>query len=202
MSLYRQHAYPYLVRILGNPEPIRKIRERIIPLAQGTVLEVGVGPGVNFIHYDAQKVEKIYALEPNTGMLRLAQREKDRTSLNVQFIDLRAEQIPLPDNSVDTVVSTFTLCTIPAVAEAIRGIGRVLKAEGKFIFFEHGISPDRRIQRWQRLWEPILYRVFAGCHVTRDVPALIADSGFQMRQLEMGYLTPFPKSLAYCWWGT
>src|SRR5262249_10736688 len=150
---------------------IRKVRERIISSAQGTVLEVGVGPGVNFVHYDAQKVGKLYALEPNPGMIRLAEREKARTDLTIEFIDLEAQQLPLAESSVDTVVSTFTLCTIPAVAEAIRGLNRVLKPEGKFIFFEHGISPDRRIQRWQRLWEPLLYRIFGGCHLTREIPA-------------------------------
>lgn len=202
VSGYREHVYPRLVGALGNPEPIRKIREQIIPWAQGIVLEIGVGPGVNFGHYDAQKVRKIYALEPNKGMIRLAARQKGWTNLEIEFIDLRAEEIPLADESIDTVVSTFTLCTIPAVAEAIVGIGRVLKPDGKFIFFEHGISPEPRVQRWQRFWEPILYRVFNGCHVTRDIPRLLTRSGFTIEKIEMNYLTPFPRSLAYCWWGT
>lgn len=202
MPFYRNHIYPRLVSVLGNPPPIRQVRQRIIPLAQGNVLEIGVGSGVNFLHYDPKKVSKVYALEPNLGMVRLAERQRRRTDLEVEFLGLPGERIPLEDGTVDTVVSTFTLCTIPGVAEAIRGLGRVLKPDGKFIFFEHGIAPEPRVQRWQRRWEPILYRVFEGCHLTRDVPALITDGGFHIQQMEAAYLTRFPKSLAYCWWGT
>ena len=202
MSFYLDHVYPRLVSGLGNPQPIRKVRETIIPQAEGIVLEIGVGPGVNFAHYNPQKVRRIYALEPNAGMIRLAEKERKQTDLNIEFLGLPGERIPLEDDSVDTVVSTFTLCTIPSVVEALRGIGRVLRPEGKFIFFEHGISPNVRVQQWQRLWEPILYRIFGGCRVTRDIPALLGGSGFKVEQMESAYLTPFPKSLAYCWWGT
>jgi SAM-dependent methyltransferase len=130
-------------------ERIDDIRQRNVPLAQGHVLEVGVGPGVNFAHYDPAKVNKIYALEPNRGMLRRAEEQRSRTQLQIEFIDLPGERIPLPDASVDTVVSTFALCTISGVEEAIRGIGRVLKPGGTLIFFEHGLSPDPRVRRWQ-----------------------------------------------------
>jgi len=172
-------------------------------MAQGTVLEIGVGPGVNFAHYDAARVSRIYALEPNPGMIRLAERpRRARTDLKIEFLDLPGERIPLPDGSVDTVLSTFTLCTIPGVVQAIQGIGRVLKAGGKFLFFEHGLSPDPSVQRWQRWSEPIPYCVFEGCHVTRDIPSLITHGGFQIEQMETGYLAPFPKSWTYCFWGT
>src|SRR4030095_7993737 len=107
-------------------------------------------------------------------MIRLAENQRKQTDLNIEFLGLPGERIPLEDDSVDTVVSTFTLCTIPSVFEAIRGIGRVLRPEGKFIFFEHGVSPDVRVQQWQRLWEPILYRIFGGCHLTRDIPHSLA----------------------------
>jgi ubiquinone/menaquinone biosynthesis C-methylase UbiE len=139
MAFYRNHVYPEVVSVLGNPPPIQKIRERIIPLAHGTVLEIGVGPGVNFPHYDRTKVDKIFALEPNPGMVRRAEKLGRQTKLDIQFLDLQGERIPLPANSVDTVVSTFTLCTIPGVVDAIQGVGRVLKPGGKFIFFEHGL---------------------------------------------------------------
>src|SRR6266702_1568484 len=155
MPFYRDHVYPHLVRVLGDPKPIREVRARIVPLARGKVLEIGVGPGVNFSHYDPGRVSKIYALEPNPGMIRLAVRERRRTELDVEFLDLPGERIPLDDGSVDTVVSTFTLCTIPGVVEAIRGIGRVLKPGGRFIFFEHGLSRDPQVQRWQARWEPM-----------------------------------------------
>ena len=202
MPFYRDHIYPHLVSVLGDPKPIQEVRQRIIPLAQGAVLEIGVGPGVNFVHYDAARVSRVYALEPNPGMIRLAEQQRRQTQVKIEFLDLPGERIPLPDGSVDTVVSTFTLCTIPGVVAAIQGIGRVLKPGGKFIFFEHGLSPDLQVQRWQRWSEPIPHYVFEGCHLTRDIPSLIKSGGFQMEQMETGYLAPFPKSWTYCFWGT
>jgi ubiquinone/menaquinone biosynthesis C-methylase UbiE len=188
--------------MLGNPEPIREVRQRIVPLARGKVLEIGVGPGVNFVHYDPTRVSKLYALEPNPGMNRLAEPQRRRTRLDVEFLDLPGERIPLEDATIDTVVSTFTLCTIPGVVEAIRGIERVLKPTGKFIFFEHGRAPDPKVRRWQKWSEPILYWVCEGCHVTRDIPSLITQGGFLIEQMETAYLARFPKSWAYCFWGT
>jgi SAM-dependent methyltransferase len=202
VCFYRHRIYPYLVSKLGDPPPIREIRKRIVPLAQGTVLEIGVGPGVNFIHYDPSRVSKIYALEPNAGMIRLAEQQRHRTQLAIEFLDLPGERIPSEDASVNTVISTFTLCTIPEVVQALRAISRVLRPDGKFIFFEHGLSPDSRVQRWQRWSEPITRFVFEGCHVTRDIPSLITQGGFEIEQIERGYLAEFPKSWTYCFWGT
>jgi ubiquinone/menaquinone biosynthesis C-methylase UbiE len=201
MSFYKNYIYPSLVDMLGDPPPIRKIREQIIPLAEGIVLEIGAGSGANFIHYDPARVEKLYALEPNPGMIRLAERQRHKTKMDVEFLDLPGERIPLEDNTVDSVVSTFTLCTIPGIVDAIRGIARVLKPSGKLIFFELGLAPDVAVQRWQRKLEPLFYRMFQGLYLTRDIPALITEAGFQVEQMEAGYLTPFPKSSSYCWWG-
>src|SRR5882724_804417 len=192
MPFYRDHIYPRLVSA--------DVRQRMIPLAQGEVLEIGVGPGVNFVLYDPKKVSKVYALEPNPGMIRLAEQHR-RTDLNVEFLDLPGERIPLGDGSVDTVVSTFTLCMIPSVADAIRGIGRVLRPGGQFLFFEHGLSPDIRVRRWQERTEPLFEWAFEGCHVTRDIPALIKEGGFRVERMETGYLARFPKSGSYCFWG-
>jgi len=201
MPFYKDHVYPYLVSALGNPKPIDDIRRRIVPFAQGSVLEIGVGPSVNFTHYDPARVTNVYALEPNPGMLRRAEEQKRQTDVKIEFLDLRGERIPLADASVDTVVSTFTLCTIPGVVEAIQGVRRVLKPGGKLIFFEHGLSPDSAVQRWQKRSEPLFRWAFEGCHVTRDIPALIGKGGFDIEQIDAGYLSPFPKSGSYCWWG-
>jgi len=201
MPFYSDHVYPHLVTMLGNPPPIQKIRQRIVPLAQGKVLEIGVGPGVNFAHYNPAKVTKVYALEPNPGMIRMAEQQRRRTELDIEFLDLPGERIPLADGSVDTVVSTFTLCTIPGVVEAIRGIGRVLNPRGQFIFFEHGLSPDPPVRRWQERTEPFFQWAFDGCHVTRDIPSLIREGGFKIEEMDTAYLAPFPKSPSYCFWG-
>jgi len=199
---YRDHIYPYLVDTWGDPPPIKKIRQQIIPLAQGKVLEIGVGSGANFLHYDPERVSKLYALEPNLGMIRLAERQRRKTKLNIEFLDLPGERIPLEDASVDTVVSTFTLCTIPGIVDAIQGIARVLRPDGKLIFFELGLSPDPAVQRWQKQWEPIHHWLFQGLYLTRNIPSLIMEGGFEINQMKTGYLAQFPKSLSYCWWGT
>lgn len=202
MTFYRDRIYPRLVKALGDPEPIRNLRQQIVKQAQGTVLEVGVGPGVNFAHYDPARATKILALEPNPGMLRLAREERNRTSIDVEFLDLPGERLPLGDAAVDTVLSTFTMCTIPAVGAAIREMRRVLKPGGRLIFIEHGLSPDPRAQRWQRWFEPIPHWLFEGCHVTRDIPALLKEGGFRIAEMDQGYLAPFPKSWTYTWWGS
>lgn len=202
MPTYRDRIYPLLVDRLGNPPPFQKVRQQIIALAQGQVLEIGVGSGANFVYYDPARVSKLYALEPNPGMIRLAVRKPHRVQLNVEFLDLPGERIPLEDSSVDTVVSTFTLCTIPGVVEAIRGIRRVLKPDGKLIFFELGLSPDPAIRRWQERLEPVHHWLFQGLYLTRDIPSLIRQGGFQIEQMERGYLAQFPKSFSHCWWGT
>jgi SAM-dependent methyltransferase len=194
MAFYRDRVYPALVNGLGNPKSIQALREQIVPLARGTVLEIGAGSGANFPYYDRAKVERLYALEPNPGMVRLADAQRHRTSLDIQFLRLSGEHIPLEDGSIDTVVSTFTLCTIPAVEQALRGVARVLKAGGVLIFIENSLATDPRVQAWQRIWEPIHHRVFEGLWLTRDIPFLIASAGFRMERVERIYLSRFPKS--------
>lgn len=201
MPFYKDRVYPCLVSMLGNPKPIENIRKRLLPLACGDVLEIGVGPGVNFVYYDPARVTKLYALEPNPGMVKRAERQPRVSQLAIEFLDLPGEHIPLADESVDTVVSTFTLCTIPGVVDAIKGIRQVLKPSGKLIFFEHGLAPDLPVQRWQKRLEPLFGWVFEGCHITCDIPSLIGQGGFGIEKMESGYLAPFPKSGSYCWWG-
>ena len=201
VTFYKHRVYPALVKVLGDPPPFRDVRRRIVPAARGIVLEIGVGPGANFAHYDHGRLGKLYALEPNSGMVQLAERERRRTGLDVEFLALSAERIPLPDASVDTVVSTFTMCTIPNILEAVRDLRRVLRPDGTLIFFEHGRSPDARVRRWQRWSEPILRWIFEGCHVTRDIPSFIREGGFEIEDISAAYLAGFPKAWTYCWWG-
>jgi ubiquinone/menaquinone biosynthesis C-methylase UbiE len=187
---------------MGDPKPIREIRKGIIGQAEGVVLEIGAGSGANFVHYDPTRVTKLYALEPNPGMIRLAERQRIRTKLDVEYLDLPGERIPLEDRSVDSIVSTFTLGTIPDVVEALRGMRRVLRPGGKVIFFELGLSTDLRVRRWQQRWEPVAYRLFEGLHLTRDIPSLLNQCGFAVGKVESMYLAAFPKSWTLCVWGT
>jgi SAM-dependent methyltransferase len=186
----------------GDPLPIRLRRRQLLSQAAGTVLEIGVGPGGNFLHYDPAKVRKLYALEPNQGMVRLAEAQHRSAALDVEFLSLSGECIPLADASVDTAVSTFTLCTIPGVLEAIRGIVRVLRPGGRLIFFEISVSPDPRVERWQRRWEPVHRSLFAGLYLTRGIPSLLEEGGLQVDQLQTGCVARFPKSWSHCCWGT
>jgi len=199
---YRDHIYPFLVRRLGNPEPIRKIRERVIPLAQGTVLEVGVGSGANFVHYRPTRVSKLFALEPNPGMIQRARRQQLGLELDVEYIHLPGERIPLNDGTVDSVVSTFTLCTVDAVQDVVDEMRRVLKPNGRLIFIELGKSPDLSVQRWQKRLNPVVHWMYAGLRLTRDIPSMVTQGGFTVEQMDEGYLSEFPKALTYCWWGT
>ena len=201
MPFYRDHVYPKLVSVLGNPKPIQGVRRRILPLAQGNVLEIGFGPGVNLAYYDPGRVSRLYALEPNEAMIRIAERHPLRAAFDVQFLELPGERIPLGDGTVDTVVSTFTLCTIAGVADAIRSVARVLRPGGKLIFIENNVSPDPSVRRWQKWWAPVHHRLFAGLDMTRDIPSAIQAGGFHFEHIETGYLAEYPKSWTYCCWG-
>jgi ubiquinone/menaquinone biosynthesis C-methylase UbiE len=135
-------------------------------------------------------------------MIRLAERQRGKTKLAIEFLDLPGEHIPLDSATMDTVVSTFTLCTISGIMDAIREIVRVLKPGGKFIFFELGLAPDASVQRWQKLLEPVHHWLFQGLYLTRNIPTLLIEAGFQVEQMQAGYMASFPKSSSYCWWGT
>jgi SAM-dependent methyltransferase len=200
-AFYRDRVYPKLVDLLGNPTPIQVLRRRILPLAEGAVLELGFGSGVNLAYYDPARIARLYALEPNKGMTRIAERHPRRKVFDLQFLDLRGEQIPLADGSIDTVVSTFTLCTVDSIHEAIHGISRVLKRDGRLIVIENTVSPHKSVSRWQKFWAPAHRRVFAGLDLTRDICSAIEAGNFKFDELETGYLARFPKSWSYCCWG-
>jgi len=190
-----------LVSRMGDPKPIRDLRRKVIPLARGTVLEVGSGAGANFPHYDRVRVTKLYALEPNGRMIALAELQRP-ANLAVEYLELPGERIPLKDASMDSVVSTFTLGTIPDVLSALRGMRRVLQPEGKLIFVELGLSLEAAVRRWQKRWEPAAHWLFEGLHLTRDMPSLLVEGGFHVETLEATYLAAFPKSWTSCCWGT
>ena len=201
MPVYRDRIYPYLVSRMGDPKPIRDLRRRVIPLACGTVLEIGSGAGANFRYYDPTRVNKLYALEPNARMIELAEPQRP-PNLAVEYLELPGERIPLRDATVDSVVSTFTLGTIPDALSALRGMRRVLRPEGKLIFLELALSLEAAVRRWQKRWEPAAHWLFEGLYLTRDMPSLLVEGGFQVVRLEVTYLAGFPKSWTSCCWGT
>ena len=172
-----------------------------MPLAEGEVLEIGFGSGLNLPFYDAQKVHKIWGLEPAEGMRRKARPMVEASGLDIEFIDLPGENIPLEANSVDTVLVTYSLCTIEDAVAALDGMRRVLKPDGSLLFCEHGIAPDESVRRWQRRLNPAWCRFAGGCNLDRDIPDLLAKGGFDITVDERMYI-PGLRIYSYNYWGT
>lgn len=201
MSWYSERILPHLIDFACSASPNQKQRQKIVPDAAGDILEIGFGSGLNVPFYDPSKVRKIWALEPSAGMRRKAQAALDDTEMDIEFIDLPGEQIPLDDNSVDTVLVTYTLCTIPDAEAALQGMRRVLKPSGRLLFIEHGKAPDEDVLRWQNRLNPVWSRIAGGCQMNRDIPALIKAGGFDIKLDERMYI-PGARILCYNFWGT
>ena len=201
MAFYEDRVLPHLVNCACSTKPTRKQREKIVHLAEGDVLEIGFGSGLNLPFYDAQKVRKIWGLEPSEGMRRKAEPMIDESDLDVEFIDLPGETIPLEANSVDTVLVTYSLCTIPDADTALEGMNRVLKPGGSLLYCEHGISPDENVRRWQHRLNSAWGWFTGGCNMNRDIPDLITNAGFEITTDERMYI-PGMKILSYNYWGS
>ena len=201
MGWYEERLLPHLINLACSTKPTRKQREKIIPLARGDVLEISMGSGLNLPYYEQDKVRKIWGLEPSEGMRKLAKKNLVGSAFDLEFIDLPGEEIPLEDNSVDTVVVTYTLCTIPDAGKALAGMRRVLKKDGCLLFTEHGRAPDEDVRRWQRRLNPAWSLVAGGCNMNRDIPKLITDAGFRLDNDERMYI-PGPRVLSYNFWGS
>ena len=201
MGFYENRILPVLVdKGCGTP-PFRGQRKKIVPLASGRVLEVGMGSGPNIRHYDPEKVEFVWGLEPSAGMRRRAQANLAAAPFEVKWLDLPGEEIPLDDESVDTVLLTFTLCTIPHAARALGQMRRVLKPDGRLLFCEHGAAPDAGVRKWQDRLNPLWRRIAGGCNINRGIPRLIEAAGFAIEKLESAYLPDTPRIAAYNYLG-
>lgn len=187
MSFYENRILPRLIDWGCNQDVIRERRAEVVPRARGRVLEIGVGSGHNLPFYDHGQVEHLTGIDPGGSMLKLARQRLGGLPFAVELIQTGAEDLPLPDASVDTVVVTFALCTIPDVEAALAQMRRVLKPDGLLLFAEHGRAPDRPVQRWQDRIDPLWHRVFGGCHLNRDVPQLLQASGFRIGESSAGY---------------
>lgn len=178
-----------------------KTREKVVPLAFGHVLEVGMGSAVNMYLYDPDKVEKVWGLEPSPGMRDKAKRNLAKSAVQVEWLSLPGEQIPLGDHCVDTIVLTYTLCTIPDWSAAMKQMHRVLKPGGKILFCEHGQAPDEPIKKWQNRLNSAWGKVFGGCHLNRPVIENITNSGFSIDWSESNYTKGMPKFASYISYG-
>lgn len=187
MGLYRKYLLPTLTELAMRNRTLRPERARWVPLASGVVLEVGVGSGLNLPIY-SQGVRKLYALDPSEELLRMARARAAGAAFSVEFLCRPAEMIPLADGSVDDVVTTWTLCTIPNLVAALQEMRRVLRPEGRLIFVEHGRSPDRTVARWQDRLTPLWRRVTGGCHLNRPIDRLLRAGGFEASEMNRGYV--------------
>jgi ubiquinone/menaquinone biosynthesis C-methylase UbiE len=201
MSFYDKYILPSFLNCACGSKPIKYQRSKVVPMAEGVVLEVGIGSGLNITYYDSTKISAIIGLDPSEELNNMAKKVAADKGLEVDFILGSAEAIPLPDNHVDSVLVTYTLCTIPDALSASKEMRRVLKPDGKMIFCEHGLAPDAGVAKWQARIDPYWGKIAGGCHLNRDIPQLIQSAGFNIQSMEQMYLPSTPKFAGYNYWG-
>ncbi len=200
MGLYSKYILPKVVHFTCSMKPNMYQRRKVVPLAEGLVLEIGIGSGLNIPYYDVGRVEKVLGLDPSREMTRIAESSASTVPFDVEFIELPGEEIPLESQSVDTVLMTYTLCSIPDTGRALQQMARVLKPGGKLIFCEHGAAPDPKVLRWQNRLNPIWSRVGGGCQLNREIPELIEIGGFRIVDMESMYI-PGWRPASFNYWG-
>ena len=201
MSLYEKYVLPKFLNCACGSKPVSYQRKKVVPLAEGKVLEIGIGSGLNLPFYDKTKIDEIWGLDPSEELSVMAKQVANEESMEVRFISSGAEDIPLPDNYFDSVLVTYTMCTIPEVQRANQEIRRVLKDNGKMIFCEHGEAPDQNIRKWQNRINPLWGKLAGGCNINRKIPSLIQESGFDIIEMEEMYLPNTLRIAGYNYWG-
>ena len=200
MGIYKSFVLPKLTHWVCSRKDIARQRRRIVPLARGRVLEIGMGSGLNLPFYNPDRIEFVWGLDPSEGLMKMAEQKAARLPFQVRLMTLSGEDIPLENHSVDTVVVTYTLCSIPDVSKALKEMHRVLKPGGRLLFCEHGRSPDPSVIRWQDSLNPLWMKVSGGCHLNRPISGLIQNSRFHINQLDMQYMSPV-KLISYNYLG-
>lgn len=200
MSVYQDWVLPHLINLTMRNSHLVPFRERVIAAAEGRVLEIGIGSGLNLPFYGPQ-VQEIFGLEPSPQLVTMAKRLARDTSAPVTFIEGMAEAIPLDDRSIDTVITTWTLCTIPEAVQALTEMRWVLKPGGQLLFIEHGLAPEESVRKWQERVTPLWKRIGGGCHLNRPIPILIERAGFSIAALENSYLPKAPRMMGYLYEG-
>lgn len=195
MGLYAKYVLPKMIDNLCAQPPMTELRSRYVPRAEGDVLEIGIGSGLNLPHY-TDLARTVTGLDPATELTGMARERATSAVPDVDVMEISGEEIPADDNRFDTIVCTWTLCSIPNVYRALEEMYRVVKPGGRFFFVEHGLSPDASVRSWQRRLEPVWKIVGGGCHLTRKSDQLIQDAGFALPELDSGY-QPGPRWAAY-----
>ena len=197
MGFYQDQILPFVIDLAMRQRNLAAYRNRVVPAAEGRVLEIGIGSGLNLPFY-TRKAERVIGLDPSPKLLSMARQAARQSMGAVEFLEGSAEAIPLADRSVDTVVTTWTLCSIPNASGALGEMRRVLKPGGRLLFVEHGRSPDPSVRRWQDVLTPVWKRIGGGCHLNRTIGALIEAAGFQFERIDTGYMRgPRPLTFMY-----
>lgn len=199
MGLYSRFILPRLIDIAMKDKAVAVRRSELIPTATGSVVEVGIGSGLNLPFYSSA-VKHLYGIDPSAELLSMARKKVDCLTFPVKLLCQSAEQLPVDGGIIDTVVTTWTLCSIPNPLKALQEMKRVLKLGGRLLFVEHGFSPDPKVQAWQSRINPIWRRVAGGCNVNRKIDELIRSAGFNILQLQTSYL-PGPRPMTYTYEG-
>lgn len=199
MSLYSRVILPRLIDLVMSNKADAAERAKLVPLASGTVLEVGIGSALNVPHYQ-REVRALVGVDPSLELWHLGRRRLGAPPFPITYLAGSAERLPVADNCIDTVVSTWTLCSIPDIRAALREMRRVVKPGGRFIFIEHGRAPDARVRAWQDRLTPLWARVAGGCHLNRPIDTLIEEAGFNPLTLDRRYASG-PKPMAYLYKG-
>jgi SAM-dependent methyltransferase len=186
LDAYERHVLPWIVAAAMRSPAVRMERARLVPRVSGTVLEVGIGSGLNLPFY-GPAVDRVVGVDPSSRLLAMAGRRARRLGRPARLLQGSAEALPLPDAIADTVLTTWTLCSIPDPVRALRELRRALRPGGQLVFVEHGRAPDPRVRRWQARITPVWRRLAGGCHLDRDIPALVAAGGFEIVALDSGY---------------
>lgn len=201
MGLYDKYILPKFLNCACGSKPINYQRQKVVPLAKGKVLDIGIGSGLNIPFYNSDKIDKVIGIDPSHELIELAKELANDSKASIELVIGSAESIPYPDNFFDTVLVTYTMCTIPNVAIANKEMWRVLKDDGRLIFCEHGLAPDKKISKWQNRIDPFWGKIAGGCHLNRDIQKLITDAGFSFESLDKMYIPNTPKFAGYNYWG-
>jgi ubiquinone/menaquinone biosynthesis C-methylase UbiE len=200
MNLYREHVLPWLIDLSMRQSRLAPYRCRVVSAASGRVLEIGIGSGLNLPFY-GNSVSQIIGIEPSAKLLHMARAASWRTSVPLDLIEGTAEAIPIDDRSIDTVVTTWTMCSIPVLEHALREMRRVLRPGGRLLFVEHGLAPEPRVRWFQDRLTPVWKRFSGGCHLNRAIMDTVAHAGFRIEHLETGYMRG-PKAMTFMYEGS
>ena len=200
MSFYERKILPKLINFACGLGPMMKQRAKVVPLAKGNVLEIGIGSGLNLSFYDKDKVNSLIGIDPSIETWTLNENLTQELGFEFNYFQTGAEKLPIDNQSIDTVVITYTLCTIPNANLAFEEIRRVLKPNGKILFVEHGKAPDAQVLKWQNRINPMWKKIGGGCNLNRDIPQIFQHNGFKIPDLKTMYL-PGWKPASYNFWG-